>query len=76
MKKIVTLSAVAFLSTALYANTDMQAQIDELNAKIAKMEKLQKKQNQKNRHSTKPLKTILTICHGFLTHLQVVVRYL
>ena len=47
MKKIITLSAVAFLSTALYANTDMQTQIDELNAKIAKMEKIQKKQTQK-----------------------------
>jgi len=47
MKKIITLSAVAFLSTALYANADMQTQIDELNTKIAKMEKAQKNQNKR-----------------------------
>ena len=39
MKKIIALSAVAFLTTATYANTDMQAQIDELTAKITKLEK-------------------------------------
>jgi len=43
MKKIITLSTIAFLSTALYANSDMQTQIDDLNAKIAKMEKTQNK---------------------------------
>ncbi len=48
MKKIITLSTIAFLSTALYASTDdMQTQIDELTAKIAKLEKTQKKQNKK-----------------------------
>ena len=47
MKKIITLSAIAFLATASYANTDMQAQIDELTAKIAKMEKSDAKQNKK-----------------------------
>ena len=47
MKKIITLSAIAFLSTSLFANTDMQTQIDELNAKISKMEKAQKKQNKR-----------------------------
>jgi len=47
MKKIITLSAIAFLSTALFADADMQTQVDELNAKIAKMEKTQKKQNQR-----------------------------
>ena len=45
MKKIIALSAVAFLSTVSFANTEanteMQAQIDELNAKIAKLEKKQ-----------------------------------
>ena len=41
MKKIIALSAVAFLTTATYANTDMQAQIDELTAKITKLEKKQ-----------------------------------
>jgi len=45
MKKIIALSAVAFLSTVTFANTEasteMQAQIDELNAKIAKLEKKQ-----------------------------------
>ncbi len=47
MKKIITLSAIAFLSTSLYANADMQAQIDELTKKITKMEKTQKKQTKK-----------------------------
>ena len=47
MNKIITLSAIAFLSTSLYANADMQTQIDELTAKIAKMEKTQKKQSKK-----------------------------
>jgi hypothetical protein len=47
MNKIITLSIAAFLSTSLYANADMQAQIDELTAKIAKMEKVNKKQNKK-----------------------------
>jgi hypothetical protein len=39
MKKIVTLSAVAFLSTAVYANSDTQAQIDALTKKLNSMEK-------------------------------------
>ncbi|MEA3369724.1 MAG: DUF3373 family protein [Campylobacterota bacterium] len=47
MKKIIALSTAAFLTTATYANTEMQAQIDELTAKIAKMEKKQKS-NTKN----------------------------
>ena len=47
MKKIITLSAVAFLSTAAFANTDMQAQIDELTAKIEKLEKKQVKNTKK-----------------------------
>jgi len=47
MKKIITLSTIAFLSTSLYANADMQTQIDELTAKITKMEKAQKKQGSK-----------------------------
>ena len=45
MKKIITLSAVAVLSTATFANTetttDMQAQINALTAKIEKLEKKQ-----------------------------------
>ncbi len=41
MKKVIALSTVAILSTAMYANTDMQAQIDELTAKIEKLEKKQ-----------------------------------
>ena len=47
MKKIITLSTIAFLSTSLFANADMQTQLDELNAKIAKMEKAQKNQNKR-----------------------------
>ena len=49
MKKIVTLSVVAFLSSAVYADTnvDMQAQIDTLTKKIAKLEKKQKKNTKK-----------------------------
>ena len=39
MKKIIALSAVAFLSTALYANSDVQTQIDELKAEITKLKK-------------------------------------
>ena len=44
MNKIITLSAIAFLSTSVFANADMQAQIDELTKKIDKMEKKQKVQ--------------------------------
>jgi len=44
MKKIITLSSIAFLSTAVFANADMQAQIDSLTKKVAKLEKKQKKQ--------------------------------
>ena len=47
MKKIVTLSTIAFLSTSVFANADMQAQIDELTKKIEKLEKTQKKQTKK-----------------------------
>ncbi|WP_373001770.1 DUF3373 family protein [Sulfurimonas sp.] len=47
MKKIIALSTVAFLSTALYANADMQAQIDELTKKVQKLEKTQKKNTKK-----------------------------
>ncbi|MEA1891559.1 MAG: DUF3373 family protein [Campylobacterota bacterium] len=45
MKKIITLSAVAFLSTALYANADMQEQIDQLTKKVQKLEKKTSKIN-------------------------------
>ncbi|MEA3228015.1 MAG: DUF3373 family protein [Campylobacterota bacterium] len=47
MKKIIALSAVAFLSTSLYANAEMQTQIDELTKKLAKIEKKQKKNSKK-----------------------------
>ena len=49
MKKTVTLSIIAFLSTSLFANanTDMQTQIDKLTKKIEKLEKKQNKQNKK-----------------------------
>jgi len=47
MTKIVALSSIAFLSTALYAEADMQAQIDELTKKITKLEKKQAKQAKK-----------------------------
>ena len=47
MKKIITLSTVAFLSTALYANADMQSQINELTKKVQKLEKKQKKNTKK-----------------------------
>jgi Protein of unknown function (DUF3373) len=47
MKRIIALSTVAFLSTALYANADMQAQIDELTTKVQKLEKKQKKNTKK-----------------------------
>ncbi len=44
MKKLVTLSAVAFLSTSIYANTDMQAQIDALKAQLESLQKQYSKQ--------------------------------
>ncbi len=47
MKKIITLSAIAFLSTSLSANVDMQTQIDTLTKKLTKMEKTQKKLKKK-----------------------------
>lgn len=47
MKKIITLSAIAFLSTSLFANADMQTQIDTLTSKIKKLEKKQAKQQKK-----------------------------
>lgn len=43
MKKIIALSTVAFLSTALYADAAMQKQIDELTKKLEVMEKKQDK---------------------------------
>ncbi|MEA2099210.1 MAG: DUF3373 family protein [Campylobacterota bacterium] len=42
MKKIVTLSAIAFLSTSLFANVDMQTQIDELTKEVKKLKKVSK----------------------------------
>ncbi|EDZ63787.1 hypothetical protein SMGD1_1223 [Sulfurimonas gotlandica GD1] len=47
MKKIIALSTVAFLSTALYANADMQSQIDELTKKVQTLEKKQTKNTEK-----------------------------
>lgn len=47
MKKLITLSVVAALSSSLYANTDLQTQIDKLTKKISKLEKKQKKLNKK-----------------------------
>ena len=44
MKRLITLSALAFLSTTAFANADMQTQIDDLTKKIDKMEKKQKSQ--------------------------------
>jgi len=44
MKKIVALSTVAFLSTSIYANTDMQAQIDALKAQLEKLQAQYSKQ--------------------------------
>jgi hypothetical protein len=46
MKKIIALSTAAILSTALYADADMQAQLDALTAKIEKLEKQNKRQNE------------------------------
>ena len=43
MKKIIALSLTAFLSTALSANADMQAQIDALSKEVKKLQKDQKK---------------------------------
>ncbi|MDY0116009.1 MAG: DUF3373 family protein [Sulfurimonadaceae bacterium] len=45
MKNIIALSAVAFLSTSIYASTDVQTQLDELNAKIQTLEKQNERQN-------------------------------
>ena len=47
MNKIITLSVMAFLSTSVFANADMQSQIDELTKKIEKLEKTQKKQTKR-----------------------------
>jgi len=47
MKKIVTLSAIAFLSTAAFANADVQKQIDELNKKIEQLQQSNAKQDKK-----------------------------
>jgi hypothetical protein len=47
MKKIVTLSAIAFLSTAAFANADVQKQIDELNKKIEQLQKSNAKQDKR-----------------------------
>lgn len=46
MKKIIALLTAAILSTALYADADMQAQLDALTAKIEKLEKQNKRQNE------------------------------
>lgn len=45
MKKIVTLSAIAFLSTAAFAETDVQKQIDELKQKIERLQQINDKQD-------------------------------
>ncbi|MDD5373470.1 MAG: DUF3373 family protein [Sulfurimonas sp.] len=48
MKKIVTLSAIAFLSTAAFAaDADFQKQIDELNQKIEQLQQANNKQDKK-----------------------------
>lgn len=47
MKKVIALSTIAFLSTSIYASTDLQAQIDTLTKKIKKLEKKQKKNTKK-----------------------------
>ena len=47
MKKIVTLSAVAFLSTMAFADAETQKQIDELKQKIEQLEKTNKAQDAK-----------------------------
>ncbi|MDD2651955.1 MAG: DUF3373 family protein [Sulfurimonas sp.] len=47
MRKIVTLSAVAFLSTMAFADADTQKQIDELKKKIEQLEKANKAQDVK-----------------------------
>jgi hypothetical protein len=39
MKKIITLSAVAFLSTAVYANADLEKQVKDLSAKVNYLQK-------------------------------------
>jgi hypothetical protein len=44
MKKLVTLSAAAFLSTSLYANAEMQAQIDALKAQLNSLQEQYSKQ--------------------------------
>jgi len=48
MKRIVTLSAIAFLSTAAFAaDADVQKQIDELNKKIEQLQKTNSSQDKK-----------------------------
>ena len=47
MKKIIALSTVAFLTTAVYANADLEAKIAELSTKIEKLEKKQAKTTKK-----------------------------
>lgn len=49
MKKIIALSAVAFLTTAVYAETDLQKQVDLLSKKV---NYLQKKVSQVNKQSS------------------------
>ncbi|MGE0739313.1 hypothetical protein [Sulfurimonas sp.] len=46
MRKIVTLSAVAFLSTMAFADTDIQKELDALKKKIEMLEKQQKSTTQ------------------------------
>ncbi|NPA59102.1 MAG: DUF3373 domain-containing protein [Epsilonproteobacteria bacterium] len=43
MRKIILLSAAAVLSTSLYAQADLQAQVDALTKKVKKLEKNQKR---------------------------------
>jgi len=47
MKKIIALSTVAFLSTALYADAALQKQIDELTKKLEKIEKIQNRDSKR-----------------------------
>ena len=55
MKKLVTLSAIAFLSTATFASStvdaNIQAQLDALTKKVAQLEKKQK-------HNTKKISAV------------------
>ncbi len=55
MKKIITLSTIAFLSTSLYAEVDMQAKLDAMMAKMEQMEsKIEKLETEKAASSAVP----------------------